>query len=66
MGKKGGRKGGLARAAGMTPEERSEAARKAVRARWAKAKDEPLPEAVPDSDAPRLPGIPPTLDDMEE
>lgn len=36
LGRKGGQKGGKARAAKMTPEERSEAARKAVRARWAK------------------------------
>jgi hypothetical protein len=36
MGKKGGKKGGPARAAAMTPEERSESARKAVQARWAK------------------------------
>ncbi len=33
-GRKGGLKGGKARAAKMTPEERSEAARKAARARW--------------------------------
>jgi hypothetical protein len=39
IGKKGGKKGGPARAAEMTPEERSESARKAVTARWAKAKD---------------------------
>lgn len=38
LGRKGGKKGGAARAANLTPEERSEAARKAVRARWAKAK----------------------------
>ena len=31
-----GRKGGLSRSARMTPEERSEAARKASKARWAK------------------------------
>ena len=36
LGRKGGKKGGPARAAKMTPEERSESARKAVRARWAK------------------------------
>lgn len=36
MGRRGGLKGGKARAANMTPEERSEAARKAVNARWAK------------------------------
>jgi hypothetical protein len=33
---KGGSKGGKATAAARTPEERSEAARKAVNARWAK------------------------------
>ena len=38
LGRKGGRKGGLTRAANMTPEERSESARKAVRARWARTK----------------------------
>ena len=35
-----GRKGGKATAKKMTPEERSEAARKAVQARWAKQKKE--------------------------
>ena len=41
IGKKGGLKGGHARAEKMTAEERSESARKAVQARWAKerAKD---------------------------
>jgi hypothetical protein len=38
LGSKGGKKGGPARAAAMTPEQRSESARKAVRARWAKTK----------------------------
>ena len=38
LGRKGGRKGGPARAANMTPEERSESARNAVTARWAKVK----------------------------
>jgi hypothetical protein len=38
LGKKGGKKGGPARAAAMTPQERSESARKAVQARWAKRK----------------------------
>ena len=38
IGKKGGLKGGHARAAKMTAEERSESARKAVQARWAKQK----------------------------
>ena len=36
LGRKGGLKGGKARAATMTPEERAESARKAARARWAK------------------------------
>lgn len=36
LGRKGGLKGGRARAANMTPEQRSEAARKAAAARWAK------------------------------
>lgn len=34
LGRKGGLKGGKARAAKMTPEQRSEAARKAAQARW--------------------------------
>jgi hypothetical protein len=38
MGKKGGKIGGPALAAKLTPEQRSENARKAVLARWAKAK----------------------------
>jgi hypothetical protein len=36
LGRKGGLKGGKARAAKMTPEERSEAAKKAAAARWGK------------------------------
>lgn len=36
LGRRGGLKGGKARAARMTPEERSEAARKAAAARWQK------------------------------
>jgi hypothetical protein len=36
LGRRGGRKGGVARAAKLTATERSEAARKAVRARWSK------------------------------
>jgi hypothetical protein len=39
IGKKGGKKGGVARAAAMTPEQRSESARKAVIARWKKSKE---------------------------
>jgi hypothetical protein len=38
LGRLGGLKGGPARAANMTPEERSESARKAVATRWARAK----------------------------
>jgi hypothetical protein len=38
LGRKGGLKGGKARAAGMTPEQRSEAAKRAARARWDKTK----------------------------
>jgi hypothetical protein len=37
LGKKGGKKGGVARAANMTPEQLSESARNAVAARWKKA-----------------------------
>jgi hypothetical protein len=40
LGKLGGSKGGKARAAKMTPEERSESARKAAKARWAKQRRE--------------------------
>ena len=36
QGAKGGRKGGVIRAERMTPEERSESARRAVTARWLK------------------------------
>jgi hypothetical protein len=38
MGRRGGKLGGSVRAANMTAEERSESARKAVQARWAKKK----------------------------
>lgn len=37
LGRKGGLKGGKARAAKMTAEERSEASRRAAKARWGKA-----------------------------
>jgi len=40
LGRKGGKKGGLARAAKLTPGRRREIARKAVQARWAKAKED--------------------------
>lgn len=36
LGRKGGLKGGKARAAKMTPEERSEAARRAAASRWSR------------------------------
>jgi hypothetical protein len=36
LGRKGGLKGGKARAESMTPEQRSEAAKKAAAARWSK------------------------------
>jgi hypothetical protein len=39
LGRKGGLKGGRARAEQMTPEQRSEAARKAAQARWARPQD---------------------------
>jgi hypothetical protein len=39
LGKLGGSKGGKIRAAKLTPEERSKIARKAVLARWAKARE---------------------------
>lgn len=38
LGRKGGLKGGKARAASMTPEERSAAAKRAAQARWGVAK----------------------------
>jgi hypothetical protein len=43
LGRRGGLKGGKARAAKMTPEERSESARKAVKARWAKKRQQEEP-----------------------
>jgi hypothetical protein len=42
LGKLGGSKGGKIRAAKLTPEKRSEIARKAVLARWAKARQKDL------------------------
>jgi hypothetical protein len=39
LGKLGGSKGGKIRAAKLTPEERSEIARKAVLVRWAKTRE---------------------------
>jgi hypothetical protein len=39
LGRRGGLKGGHARAQRLTPQQRSEAARKAVQARWSKSRD---------------------------
>lgn len=39
LGRKGGKKGGLARAAKLTPEQRRASARKAAEARWKKEKE---------------------------
>lgn len=39
LGRKGGLKGGPARTASLTPEQRKESARKAAEARWKKSKD---------------------------
>ncbi len=52
LGRKGGKKGGPARAAKLTPAQRSESARKAVQARWANVKKVTgsRPEAGPGSD----------------
>lgn len=46
LGRRGGKKGGPARAAKLTPEQRSESARNAVRARWAKVKKAASPKLV--------------------
>jgi hypothetical protein len=40
MGKKGGALGGKTRAENLTPQERSDSARKAVTARWEKAREQ--------------------------
>lgn len=49
LGRKGGKKGGPARAAKLTPAQRSESARKAVQARWAKTgKSRETAAATPD------------------
>src|SRR5205823_6665502 len=46
LGRKGGKKGGPARAAKLTPQQRSQSARNAVLARWAKTKHEPASKPV--------------------
>lgn len=40
LGRRGGLKGGLARAKKLSPERRKEIAEKAAQARWAKSRDE--------------------------
>jgi hypothetical protein len=47
LGRKGGKKGGPARAAKLTPVQRSESARKAVQARWTKTNEATGREAAP-------------------
>jgi hypothetical protein len=47
LGRKGGKKGGPARAAKLTPVQRSDSARKAVQARWAKNKGSSSHNAAP-------------------
>jgi len=46
MGSRGGRKGGPARMASMTPEERRELARYAARQRWKKVKKDDVPAVL--------------------
>lgn len=46
LGRRGGLIGGHARAANMTAEERSESARKAVQARWARVKKKKVKKTV--------------------
>ena len=48
LGKLGGSKGGKMRAARLTPEERSEIARKAVTVRWDKAREKAKRKAPQD------------------
>ncbi len=53
LGRKGGKKGGPARAARLTPKQRSESARKAVQARWSRAKQRDRAAATKDSNGSR-------------
>lgn len=46
MGRRGGKKGGVARAANMTPEARAESARKAALSRWGSLEKENIPTAM--------------------
>lgn len=60
MGRRGGKKGGTARAAKMTPEERAASARLAAKSRWAKPPTAltTVPEAVPVVEGETLPPSP--------
>ena len=51
LGRRGGMKGGAARAANMTEEERKEAAREAARARWARVAYQQTQSNAPPDDA---------------
>jgi hypothetical protein len=46
LGRLGGLKGGRARAEALSPERRKEIARKAIAARWAKAKEDLIARAL--------------------
>jgi hypothetical protein len=47
LGRRGGLKGGKARASKLTPEERTAIAKKAAAARWAKKQSPPSQEEIP-------------------
>lgn len=55
MGARGGKIGGKLRAANMTKEQRSEGARKASEARWARTKPKTLGEADSRDDGEKVP-----------
>jgi hypothetical protein len=67
LGRKGGKKGGPARAAKLTPEQRSESARNAVQARWAKAKGGSVrvPAKKPNVRIEKFDGIRKHIDEVE-
>ena len=62
LGRRGGKKGGPARAAKLTPKQRSESARRAVQARWAKVKEDKDYIVVKRVRRKTLPPIPSTID----
>jgi hypothetical protein len=62
LGRKGGIAGGPARAAKLTAKQRSESARKAVQARWAKAKEGKDHVVVKSSRMKATPGTTSTMD----